>query len=913
MASKQNKRKTAMVLYQLEESLGDFLIENSSVEIFNDSRIKAIADRELKSGRSVELSSVADIVEATYLDEIFHLALESTKDQSINDSLKYLYNLFVNFSVFSIRNAIAHPNRPFLDSYWYRVAAIASDPVIEIVRLPNIKETLAAAEAGNIMDPPEDWFSAFNCSIPNNLPSQFDHALTGLVGRKKDQQRLEQALKTDRVHTVAIVAPGGIGKTALALDCLSNLVSLPETGKWVDTVIFVSMKTEKLTIDGLTPLQAVETLDQIKTTVSENIAKIYENEVLTFEETCKKYENHKILLFLDNLETLLRDSPQTFDEFNMLLPGTWRVLVTSRISISNAYIISLNELEDKSAQHLARLYYARRGGDVTGEDNIRKIVKSCFCNPLAIRLTLDLVLKGSELPDSINVANKQIAEFSYNNLIQALTINSIKILEAIFVEDTSTRLSLCEILSMSIDEVADSISELTRTSLINRNINGEKEEYQLNNSVRDLLLQSPRNIEVRNDVQNKIRKRRQISQDIDIKQAENQIHDFHYNYIPVNTNENLKILVKDLNHAFKGGKLKTELAISFYKRFSEASILYESDYIFQRSYARILDQLKDSKNAELHFKKALDIKNNDFATMYLLGRLYHRANRFEDAEPIFEYIAKKDLAELIKENKIYAEKVLGSYYSCLLYQHKYDEVLSCTKKWKESGDFCGIMGSFRASAWKRKMENIVDSSPKQTVDALLRASRIMNEVVEREGYIYTACIQSLKIFQEIEFCFGRRHYQENFAEQGHELLKFIDKHLMEITRVFDKYSPSQALDFAEKLRSINIGANPFHDRRWKIALQSGFSDGIDQSEAIQKGMIIAEVVNIPSKYETFPSFIFCEDAGKERYFVHFSTLRNGTWSDWTRVREGYSLALEPDKFNRKPEKAIRAEDSYLIN
>lgn len=236
MATKQNKRKTAMVLYQLEESLGDFLIENSSVEIFNDSKVKAIADRELKSGRHIELSTVSDIVEATYLDEIFHLALESTKDQSINESLKYLYNLFVNFSVFAIRNAIAHPNRPFLDSYWYRVAAIASDPVIEIIRLPNIKETLAAAEAGNIMDPPEDWFSAFNWSIPNNLPSQFDHALTGLVGRKKDQQQLEKALKTDRVHTVAIVAPGGIGKTALALDCLSNLVSLPETGKWLGKV-----------------------------------------------------------------------------------------------------------------------------------------------------------------------------------------------------------------------------------------------------------------------------------------------------------------------------------------------------------------------------------------------------------------------------------------------------------------------------------------------------------------------------------------------------------------------------------------------------------------------------------------------------------------------------------------------------
>ncbi|WP_434430242.1 hypothetical protein [Aeromonas veronii] len=70
----------------------------------------------------------------------------------------------------------------------------------------------------------------------------------------------------------------------------------------------------------------------------------------------------KILLFIDNLETLLVDSPEDFEEFNYSLPASWRVLVTSRITISNASITSLNPLQDKSAALMARLYSTRRGG-----------------------------------------------------------------------------------------------------------------------------------------------------------------------------------------------------------------------------------------------------------------------------------------------------------------------------------------------------------------------------------------------------------------------------------------------------------------------------------------------------------------------------------------------------------------------
>lgn len=62
------------------------------------------------------------------------------------------------------------------------------------------------------------------------------------------------------------------------------------------------------------------------------------------------------MLCIDNLETLLRDSHEKFEELNYSLPANWRVLVTSRVTISNATILSLEALKEKSAIHLARIY-----------------------------------------------------------------------------------------------------------------------------------------------------------------------------------------------------------------------------------------------------------------------------------------------------------------------------------------------------------------------------------------------------------------------------------------------------------------------------------------------------------------------------------------------------------------------------
>ncbi|MCW7552873.1 tetratricopeptide repeat protein [Endozoicomonas gorgoniicola] len=812
-----------------------------------------------------------------------------------------------NTHIYEVRNAISHPNRPFWDCYWYRVASIATDPVNEILGLQEIKKTFLAAEAGTIQDPPEEWLSKIIWQIPNNLPNQFDHGVTGLIGRTSELGELKKLISNQRVNTIALVAPGGTGKTALALDLLSAIVSTPAYSKHIDAVVYTTLKTEKLTAEGVVPLDAVETISELKRSIVNSLNEIFDDENDSFDDSINSYKNKNILLCLDNLETLLRDNHDSFENLNHSLPVTWKVLVTSRVSITNSSVLSLNVLKEKSAIHLARTYLKKRGANPLEENAYKKLTKECHYNPLAIRLTLDLVIKGKPIPDSLNVANKEIAEFSYNNLIETLSDNSIQVLEAIFVEDSSSRMSLCELLGLSLDDVSSSIGELSRTSLIKRESTDQNETYSLSDSVRDLLLISPKNIDARNKVQNLINKRRVLSKEIDIKQDQRDIPEWHVDYIPKDTNQNLKILITEINKKIKKAFRNTDIAVSLYRKLQEAKYIYDDNALYHRSFARVSEALKDFNGAEREYKKAISIDSNNAQSYYLLGRLYHDTNRYDESLEIYQKLIDDGWTREESDIVSFGRSIYNGYFLSLLYSGKYSEVLDKTKKWKESDIYRGILGAYRASAWKRKMENLVDINPNpdEAVDALVRAARILSDVFRNDGYLRTACAQARKVFEEIEFCFSRDEYCSKFPEQGLELLEMVSEHILEFGDSRDSFNSK----IIEKLSKVNIDNNPFKSKKWRTYLKS---DSIIEtpSEYEVKDFISVKIHNRPKDRA---SFLFAKDAFGETYFLHFDKLKNGAWQEWCKLSLGANLEVIPDEDKSQPNKAKEVQEIFLVD
>ncbi|HBC6428950.1 TPA: hypothetical protein KEW82_002831 [Citrobacter amalonaticus] len=907
------RRKTAMVLHEIEYSLGNFILdEDISIEDFPQDIVKNVVARESQRKEFSEIIKPKDIIESTYLDELFSIAIEITKNNSLNQYIQYIRDLFIINDIYKIRNVISHPNRQFIISYWYKVAAIASDPIINILNLERIHSALIAAEENNLNDPPDEWYAKTMWELPNNLPEVFEHGITGLVGRQKEQDLLIECLKNRRVNNIAIVAPGGIGKTALALDLLSLQVKNPETKNYFDSFIFSTLKTEKLTPEGVIKLDSIESLSELKESIVSAANKIYDEAYHSFNELCQSKSEERILLFIDNLETLLINSTKDFEDFTYDLPLAWRVLITSRISIGNARVISLEPLKEKHALHLARTYLSKRNRKNLPEDVLKNLVSKCFNNPLAIRLSIDLYLTGKEIPESISVANKEIASFSYSNLIDALSDDSVNILEALFISDNINRITLCEMLSLSLEEIVESIAQLSNTSLINRTTSEGGEIYSLSESIRELLVITPRNIHLREKLLDDLKRRKAITKQIEHEQRQNSIPPYHWDYIPNNLNENLIPFIKDVNKFFKGMNIvSNSKAINLMNKCRDMDHLYSEISIFNRSYGRVASALNASPIATTKFKKALSLDPNDINSSIFLAMHHHNSGDYSLAYDIYKKLIDEGWCNEEEYIAEFTQRIYNGCYFALLFDLRYPEIMEQSKKWKDLKHSRGIVGVFRATALKRMAEGQIQKDPAEAMSLLSRAIKTLNDVIRVDGYIKPACEQAKSIFNELAAVLKMPAYKENKVFSN-EALEFIAAHLNNITTYVKIGADDEVTKLIRRLSNIDLPKNPFTSISIPKHAQSDLYNPIDEEYALQKGLEIVQISNIPKSKDgkESPLYIFAKKGNKD-YYLRYEYLKNGGYAEWFNLKQGDSIAIRPLKEQPKG-KSYLASEIYLL-
>src|SRR5690606_11691288 len=121
-----------------------------------------------------------------------------------------------------------------------------------------------------------------------------DHDITGLLGREKDFKDLESTLSKLRNNLIAVVAPGGVGKTALVLQFLKDVSLNPKWNEKIDSIIFCTLKNERLTADGIEIIEAINGIDQIKNSILNDLIDLYPDvEFESFEQACDKLESDK--------------------------------------------------------------------------------------------------------------------------------------------------------------------------------------------------------------------------------------------------------------------------------------------------------------------------------------------------------------------------------------------------------------------------------------------------------------------------------------------------------------------------------------------------------------------------------------------------------------------------------------------
>jgi len=899
--------KTAMIVYELESSLGNYVIENESIHTIPESSIESIVEREKNRGNSISKDNLNLIIESSYLDEIFNFAINITSGTNLNPYMIELKNLCSLLGIFDIRNAVSHPNRPFPDCYWFRAATIASDPLIEKLNLTNIRTALNSAMEENLNTPPDEWLYNVNWAIPNTLPSNFDHEITGLLGREREFKDLENVLSKKRNNLIAIVAPGGIGKTALVLQYLKDISLNPIWTTKLSSIIFCTLKNEKLTSDGLQQIDAIVGLEQIKNSILLDLQKIYNTKQLeNFDDAMESLEDENILICIDNLETLLVDSQTEFVEFNESLPIKWKLLVTSRISIDSATTVPLEPLVKRHAVNLSRNYLKKRGVLDFKQEDLEKIAETANNNPLAIRLTIDLYLKGGDIISSISQSQKDIASFSYKNLIEALRENSITILEAIYAIGNPNRSELMDFLNLSKDDIVESINELAKTSLITRTIDEYGNDiYELSDSIKDLLLTNPKNIEVRNSITEEIKKKKAkiLEQSARIKQLG--LTEFDDEFIPDNIDPTVYSLVADLNKCLGKSYNHTEL-ISIKDKFNDILKYKNDDWLLFFHFSRIFRALKDTSNELIYLLKAESLNKTSPRIKLATALRYFYNNDYQDALTYFEYLIDEGYDDVSKSNKKFSFSTTKLYYLSLIYLGEYDEILNKSIDWKSHINWSGIIGVSRATALKRKIE--FNHSETTSITPLIEEILdILNYIFEVENYFDIACVEANKIVKDIDFILNPAY---NYSKELQmKYLNFIATHFFHIITKLknENINNSENQNFIKSLFDFESENNPIKTVSWfKKQTQDKFTyDREHIKELKDDGYEIVRVYHIPEdKGYGLSSFMFAENREGKQFYLYVNFLEEG-WNRWGYIKEGNLLAIKytNPRFEGKPYQA----------
>lgn len=277
---------------------------------------------------------------------------------------------------------------------------------------------------------------AHHTDIPNNLPR-----LQPFFGREGELAQIREALDPEN-HTwgALIDGPGGMGKTSLALRAAYDCP--PEQ---FDRIVFVSVKNRELNDDGVRELGVfvlpglLEMLNALAREIGrEDIPKAREDARLPL--LLEALRDERVLIILDNLESLPKsDRGRLYTFVNRLPPGC-KALLTSREPFGNIGDgFRLERLTREAALSMfAKLAEHSKQLAKTSEAERVALYEQADGNPLLLRWVAAQVGRGSRR--SISAAldflrscppDNDPLEFVFGDLLQEFTETETQVLCAL--------------------------------------------------------------------------------------------------------------------------------------------------------------------------------------------------------------------------------------------------------------------------------------------------------------------------------------------------------------------------------------------------------------------------------------------------------------------------------------------------
>lgn len=189
--------------------------------------------------------------------------------------------------------------------------------------------------------------------------------------------------------------------------------------------------------------------------------------------------------------------------------------------------------------------------------------------------------------------------------------------------------------------------------------------------------------------------------------------------------------------------------------------------------------------------------------------------------------------------------------------------------------------------------------------------RTLNDVIRVDGYIKQACEQTKSVFNELAAILKMPIYKENKVFSN-EALEFIAEHLNNITPYVKIGSDDEITKLIRRLSTIDMPKNPFTSFSIPKHAQSDLYNPIDEEYALQKGLEIVQISNIPKSKDgkDTPLYIFAKKDNID-YYLRYEFLKNGGYAEWFNLKQGDNIAIRPLKEQPKG-KSHLASEIYLL-
>lgn len=449
-------------------------------------------------------------------------------------------------------------------------------------------------------------------TIPHNLPIP-DYDETGFLGREQETADLLTACKSNW-PVITIVGEGGFGKTALALRVAYDLLDDEKSG--LDAIVWTTAKRTVLTLGDIQTIDGAiqSSLGLIKSASEMLGGTPDENKVM--DEVSEYLNNFKILLILDNLETVL---DPLLTKFIRKSNGKSKILCTSRVGIGEmSYPFKLGGMSaDDGVQLLRATAKIRRVKSIaqSSKEALKRYVQQMKLNPGFIKWFVSCV--QCDIPPEKVLANPvKFLDFCLSNVYDYVSDNAKTICKAMLAVPGRQSLSLISYLTkLSGDALQEAIANLQFANIVRMDSvhtkAGSETVYELSDIPRLYLLRnhSPDLIE---DSMYKHRKR-EVVQLYERLQAERDQNNYDLKKISCR-NQADAITARLLSDALKAcAEPNIELALEL---VDQARALDPAFYEVYRVEAWIHSRSGNLPAAAAAYENALELEGNSAPLRY---------------------------------------------------------------------------------------------------------------------------------------------------------------------------------------------------------------------------------------------------------------------------------------------------------